>query len=638
MKPSALANRLLNIGPNPEPMTLIFYESFHDNEMDRGREKPGSTPALIKAVAEQNAAAVKKHLSLGADPEARGLMRFSPTTGPHQGLQTALQDFDALDVAARRGASPEIVKALIDAALLRRPKSRRPIEALVDIEKAATDFEKLSVYTVKSKPYFFWGAMTPERHQAVARSFIEALPPETGLPWEALARESHLAAELALGVRRLAEAPEETRVKLANEALPICVAHRRLDAAAECLSVLGSRADLEPARVEAAILGDAALERELSLPIHAYAIAAGEASWALRALELNDIAWTRQPAPLRPFWGPLAAALDQWALNKSAPGLAQSLINAGAPLEALTASPLFKTPLPLLAQRAAALDASGVRLLLLSGANPASLSQPFELNSGGKATALSVAALAGDEGLARLLLSAGADPLAIPGAQLRKIAEERPELRPLLGEEGAISRFSRSARRAAAGLLQPAAEPLALAPPLAPAAALGSLSSEASLDVSLALCHAQAAKLSEPLQERLSELSRLAQELAPGRPLAADPSDALALRRLWEINIPKFLSRLSDIPPADRDAPGDDGEPSAEALLEGALGAAQAAMGVMRQRALQSARSRLSAEAAVICSGAGETLLSFQELIDKTQARGARSSPDISAPSNGPRA
>lgn len=390
------------------------------------------------------------------------------------------------------------------------------------------------------------------------------------------------------------------------------MAHRNLKAATECLSILGWRAEMEPARVEAAILGDAALERDLSLPLHAYAIAAGEEAGTLKALAEPDRSWVAQPAPLRPFWGPLAAAMEAAQGSILSLKVAEALIQAGAPINAPTESPLLAEPAPLLAQRAIAGDAAGVRLLLLSGASPEALSQPFKLAQGGKGTALGLAALSGDEEMIRLLLSSGADPLAIPGAQLRQIGQERPEARLLLGQESWLGAFSRSAQNWGRRLAKAPSPPSTPATPAAETRPAG-------LDVGLALSLSLAAEAPPSATERLKALAQSARELSAHGSLPAEGADAMLLRRLWESNLPLFFKRFASVPPEHRDEPSAPGEPSAHELIEHTLDAAEAAMGAMRQRAVQAAKSRLLSEAAVISSGAESALGAFEGLVESRE-------------------
>lgn len=623
------------LNPNKTPLAPFFVRLKEEDEL------PGSHHALIRAVMADNLPAVKKHLALGADPTEGA--KFSFVAGFYAGGfkktvgdesdESNYRSRDALEAAARSACDPEIVRALVAAAFALHPGSDRPRLALAKAEEAWRDHGGPG-YDGEGKTYFFWGVMTDARHKKTARSFVEAIPPEAGLPWKTLAQDDYLEEELVAGIQRLADAPEAERLRLANEALAVCSLHGREKALIACLQILGPKADTQSARVEAAIAKNAALEAQLALPIHAYAIGAGETEWPLKALESADRSWVGSPAPLRPYWTPLAAALERCSNQPDPSGLCQSLIKAGAPIEALTESAHAKAPVPLLAQRAMAGDASGVRLLLLAKASISSLNELVSLRSGGKSTALGVAALAGDEEMTRLLLSAGADPRAIPASQLRAIAAERPELRSLLGDESALSAFSRSVSGWASRLLSPAKPAEAPSQPASPSAD-GSASAGnpgAALDVALTLSLAHAARLPHGLLQRIGELAQSARELAPDGDLPADPADAPQLRRLWESNIPRFLSRLIEIPLADRSALGDGGEPPAQALLEGMLEAADASMGLMRQRALQGAHTRLAAEAAVIYDNAGQTLQSFQELIGKSQERAASATGAIPGP------
>lgn len=184
MKTPAIARQLLGIGPNLEPMELIFQD------IPLGKEAPGSTEALIRAVTARNAPAAKKHLSLGADPEAPAIMSFQTDTPQHKGLRTYLQTLDAFGVAALRGADSEMARVLVEAALARRPKTRRPAESLKEMRDGKKHIEKyLSfIYELPTSKRYFFGLMTEERQQATSRAFIEAIPPEMGLPWESWPR------------------------------------------------------------------------------------------------------------------------------------------------------------------------------------------------------------------------------------------------------------------------------------------------------------------------------------------------------------------------------------------------------------------------------------------------------------------
>lgn len=572
---------------------------------------------LIIATHQNNLPAVRKHLALGGRPDY--LLRVGLQCDKYPNKTFESHTATALQMAIHRCADPELIDALAQSAL-QRDASGLSLRAAIIAARELNPVIRSDEYDAIGMAVYAWGKQDPERHAQAVFETLKRIP-ITQAPFEAIAGQPHLEGAISRYAREVCD--RETPIASLSYALGDCAARGRRDAAQAILRAGGALLDLEPAKVEAAIARDKAFEAELARPLHAYAIAAGQLDWINERLAETDRAWLNQSAPFRQAWGPLAAALEHESANPEAKGLAKKLIDAGASPSSMAESPAFKAPVSLLAARALAGDQEGVKFLLLAGAPIASVNLIAEAREG-RATPFGSVCAAGDLAMANLLLSAGAQPRAIPASQLRLIASLRPEIRALLGKEGSLSLFARGVKDLASRAFAPAHKrgdplPIELAASASPAGAC--------LDVANALAMMEKAALPPALLAKGRLAAEKAQELSPLGELPANEADAISLKRLWERNIPLFLERLLAIPRKDRELPSEDGGPSPARLFEAMLDTALDSMALTRSRALSSARGRLDVEAAVIADSVGRSLESFKTMIERAEASAADPSP-----------
>lgn len=324
----------------------------------------------------------------------------------------------------------------------------------------------------------------------------------------------------------------------------------------------------------------------------------------------------------RPFgWTPLAAALDQkkWDLTLK-------LLEFNASHEASIKWYPETEPLPLITVMAIKGHKDAVQWLLQKGVPVEALRERFKHPEFGWVTPLIVAALKGHEEMVDFLLKTGAPSNVFTGSQLKKIGNEYPHLRQKLGEETFMESFSRQIKKIGLKLAGDKKEETINGSKEALGGAEeavtntldvlseNSVLSVTSLDRVRKLIHAL--NLPEETQKLcLGEITK-AEKLTSLGSLPVQGDDLMALQRMWNVNVPLLINKLSAIPSEHREQIVEAGLPSPLQMFTQSFRAISETLKLMQERALIKANRRLVIEAAVLHDQAKLALDRFAEVID----------------------
>lgn len=387
-----------------------------------------------------------------------------------------------------------------------------------------------------------------------------------------------------------------------------------------------------------------------SQPMSTYAILAGDSDEVLAELKQNrhssetpsqggdktakagteafksQLAWINQP--VIPFgWTPLAAALDQkkWAL-------VDELLLHQAHWKAEIQDDCVSQKVPLVALMAFKNNTEAVTWLLQKEVSVADLNQRYKHKKWGRVTPLVVAALEGNEEMVDLLLKAGVNSQVFSGSELKKIAKDSPHIRQKLGAEGLFESFSRHISQCI-GVLSPKKEVARSESARIEGSHQGgakqengsalesvkSLSDLSDKDQVTTLSLDRVKQGLENLHLPASQLEQCVSTLKAAERLTAfgelplQGDDAVALKRMWHVNVPLLIQRLAGIPQGDRESVIEAGQPSALTVLSQSFLAIDKSMAAMRERALIKAHRQLSIEMDVLQDQAAQAVSRFEE-------------------------